>query len=147
MKKLIGFERFGIVNFIALTVAGIINAFGVVCFLSPVKLFDSGVSGLSMLLSGITPIGLPIFLILLNVPLFLYGYRRQGAAFTVYSLYAVAVYSLAAWVISDVLDVSASSPIAGTDLLLCAIFGGIISDVQTLYFGIGEAFAYSDVQI
>lgn len=138
MKKLIGFERFGIVNFIALTVAGIINAFGVVCFLSPVKLFDSGVSGLSMLLSGITPIGLPIFLILLNVPLFLYGYRRQGAAFTVYSLYAVAVYSLAAWVISDVLDVSASSPIAGTDLLLCAIFGGIISGMGsglTIRFG------------
>lgn len=127
-------------NFAALTAAGIINAFGVIMFLSPVGLYDSGISGTSMLLSGLTPIGLSVFLIVLNFPLFLYGYKRQGSAFTVYSLYAVAVYSLAAWVITDVLpiDVSAASPIAGGDLLLCAIFGGMISGVgsgMTIRFG------------
>ena len=31
-------------NFIALTLAGIINAFGVTIFLFPMKLYDSGVS-------------------------------------------------------------------------------------------------------
>ena len=30
-------------NFLLLTVAGIVNAFGVVIFLAPVKLYDSGV--------------------------------------------------------------------------------------------------------
>lgn len=36
-------------NFIALIFAGTVNAFGVVLFLFPVKIYDSGVSGLSML--------------------------------------------------------------------------------------------------
>lgn len=31
------------INFIFLTLAGIINAFGVIVFLSPVKLYDSGI--------------------------------------------------------------------------------------------------------
>ena len=33
-----------------LTVAGMINAFGITIFLTPVKLYDSGISGTSMLL-------------------------------------------------------------------------------------------------
>ena len=38
-----------------LTVAGMINAFGITIFLTPVKLYDSGISGTSMLLEQITP--------------------------------------------------------------------------------------------
>lgn len=120
-------------NLIMLTVAGIINAIGVTMFLSPVKLYDSGISGTSMLLSQITPeyLTLSIFLIILNVPLFLYGTKKQGVLFTVYSIYTVASYSIFAWLITDVLpvDVSIASPIAETDLLLCALFGGIISGI------------------
>ena len=114
-----------------LTLAGCVNAFGIICFLAPVSLYDSGISGTSMFLQQVTPLSLSVFLILLNVPLFLYGLKRQGALFTIYSIYTVAVYSIAAWLIADVLpiDVSASSPIAGTDLLLCSIFGGLVSGV------------------
>ena len=100
-------------------------------FLAPVQLYDSGISGTSMLLSQLTPEGynLSLFLILLNVPLFLYGLKRQGGRFTFYAIYTVAAYSAFAWLITDVLpvDVRASSPLAGTDLLLCALFGGLIS--------------------
>lgn len=118
-------------HLLMLTVAGVINAFGVTVFLAPVKLYDSGISGTSMLLSQVTPLPLSVFLLLLNVPLFLYGLKRQGSTFTVYALYTVAVYSLCAWLITDVLpiDVSMASPLAGTDLLLCALFGGLISGI------------------
>lgn len=129
-------------NFILLTIAGFINAFGVTVFLSPVKLYDSGISGTSMLLSQITPeyLTLSVFLMILNVPLFIYGLKRQGLAFTVYSVFAVSIYSLGAWLITDVLpvDVSMVSPLAGDDLLLCALFGGIISGTGsglTIRFG------------
>lgn len=124
-------EQLHFSNFLMLTVAGIINAFGVTVFLSPVKLYDSGISGTSMLLEQITPawLTLSVFLILLNVPLFLYGMKKQGVPFTIYAIYAVAVYSITAWLIRDVLpiDVSIASPLAGEDLLLCALFGGLIS--------------------
>ena len=118
-------------NFPLLFLAGCVNAFGVTIFLAPVKLYDSGISGASILLSQITPekLSLSLFLLLLNIPLFLFGAKKLGAAFTVYSLFAVAVYAGAAWLITDVLpiDVTMASPLAGQDLLLCALFGGVIS--------------------
>ena len=129
-------------NFIVLVIAGIINAFGVTIFLFPVKLYDSGISGLSMLLDQITPdsLSLSLFLIILNIPVFLFGLSRQGVTFTVYSIFTVAVYSLMSFLIMNVfpIDVSFISPLAGSDLLLCAIFGGVISGIGsglTIRFG------------
>ncbi len=120
-------------NFIILLIAGTVNAIGVTMFIAPVNLYDSGVSGTSILLSQISPsfMTLSVWLLVINVPLFLFGLKKQGAAFTVYSLFAVAVYSAVSWLITDVLpvDVSIASPLAGEDLLLCALFGGIISGV------------------
>lgn len=126
-------KKFRLTNLAALTAAGIINAVGVTIFLAPVKLYDSGISGTSMLLAQVTPewLTLSVFLLVLNVPLFLYGLKKQGLLFTLYAIYAVCIYSLAAWLITDVLpvDVRFASPLAGTDLLLCALFGGVISGI------------------
>ena len=124
-------KKLKIKNFIMLLIAGCINAFGVTVFLAPVKLYDSGISGTSMLLSQIAPecMTLSIFLLILNIPLFLFGLKKQGVVFTIYSIFAVAVYSIGSWLITDVLpiDVIMVSPLAGEDLLLCALFGGLIS--------------------
>lgn len=129
-------------NFLGLTVAGIVNAYGVIMFLAPVKLFDSGISGTSMLIAQYTPrwCSLSLMLVLLNIPVFLIGLKKEGLPFTIYSIYAVFVYSLVAWIITDVLpvDVSFASPLANQDLFLCAIFGGIISGMGsglTVRFG------------
>ena len=120
-------------EFFFLTVAGMVNAFGVTMFIAPVDLYDSGISGTSILLSQLTPewLSLSLFLLVLNIPLFLYGLKKQGVTFTIYAIYTVAVYSFGAWLITDVLpvDVSIVSPLAGSDLLLCAIFGGLISGI------------------
>ena len=118
-------------NFLLLICAGCINAVGVTMFLAPVNLYDSGMSGTAMLLWQATPpqYTLSLFLVILNVPLFLFGLKKQGWCFTVYSIWAVLVYSAASFVITNILpvDVSAASPFAGQDLLLCAIFGGLVS--------------------
>ena len=67
-------------NFFFLTVAGMVNAFGVTMFIAPVDLYDSGISGTSILLSQLTPewLSLSLFLLVLNIPLFLYGLKKQG---------------------------------------------------------------------
>ena len=129
-------------HFLFLTIAGVINAFGVTLFLFPVKLYDSGVSGLSMLLDQVTPplLTLSVFLLILNVPIFLFGLKKQGLSFTIYSLYAIGIYSLVSFLIMHVLpiDVNFVSPLAGSDLLLCAVFGGLISGIGsglTIRFG------------
>ena len=111
-------------NFLLLVLAGVVNAIGVNLFLAPVQLYDSGISGTSMLLARVTPeiFSLSLFLLILNVPLFLFGLKKQGVVFTVYSIWAVAIYSGASFVINDILpvDVTSASPFAGQDLLLCA---------------------------
>ena len=128
--------------FLFLTIAGVINAFGVTIFLYPVKLYDSGISGTSMLLDQITPehYGLSLILLLLNIPIFLFGLKKQGFSFTVYSIYTIGVYSFMSYLIMKVLPINVEfvSPLAGSDLLLCAIFGGVISGVGsglTIRFG------------
>lgn len=126
-------KKLNIKNFIMLLIAGLINAFGITVFLMPANLYDSGISGTSMLLGYITPeyLTLSIFLIILNIPLFLYGLKRQGLAFTIYACFAVASYSLFSFLITEILpiDVATSSPLAGDDKLLCALFGGLISGI------------------
>ena len=113
-----------------LTLAGVISAIGVTMFLMPVNLYDSGIAGTSVLLSQVTPpfFTLSVFLVVLNIPLFLYGLRRQGVVFTVYAVYAVTVFAVCSHIIESVLpiDVRSSSPLAQTDLVLCALFGGLI---------------------
>lgn len=120
-------------NVIILTIAGIINAVGVTMFLAPVNLYDSGISGTSILLSQLTggKVSLSVFLLILNIPLFIYGTKKQGVPFTARAVYCVVIYSLTAWLITDVfpVDVSIVSPLAGSDLLLCSLFGGMISGI------------------
>lgn len=134
-------KKFSISNFLFLFVAGVVNAIGVTIFIAPVQLYDSGISGTSILLSQVTPAvySLSLFLLVLNIPLFLYGLKKQGVVFTVYAIFTVFIYAVTAWLITDILpiDVSIVSPLAGTDLFLCAIFGGIISGV-----GSGMAIRY-----
>ncbi len=127
-------------NFIMLTISGFINAVGIVMFLSPVNLFDSGFSGTAMFLGSITSLPMSLYILILNLPFFALGFKRQGAAFTVYSIYAVAIYSAVAFLLTDVIGINLlnGSPFAGNDLLLCAVFGGLISGVGsglTIRFG------------
>ena len=93
-KSLIkGLRELKPLHFLFLTIAGVVNAFGVTLFLFPVKLYDSGISGLSMLLDQVTPplLTLSIFLLILNIPIFLFGLKKQGLSFTRYSLYAIGI--------------------------------------------------------
>lgn len=128
------------INFVFLTVAGIVNACAVTLFLQAANLYDGGFSGTSMLLARITPLNISIFLLVLNFPLFLLGYKKLGLNFILYSLYAIAVFSLFSFLFESAfgIDFSNGSPITGKDMLLSAIFGGIISGIGsglTIRFG------------
>lgn len=136
-------KEFKLSNFIGLTIAGVVNAVGVTMFLAPIQLFDSGASGTAMLISNFTAntfLSLSVLLIIINIPFYIIGLKKQGLVFTVYSIYAIALYSMFAYLFQHVfpIDFSGGSPIVGTDKLLCAVFGGIISGLGsglTIRFG------------
>ena len=131
--KLLIEKHKSILKFLALTCAGIINAFGVSLVLAPVNLFDSGISGTAYLLDVITPdwLFMSIFLIVLNVPFYLLAMKKLGKRFVGISIYAIAVYSVFAFLFRNVfpIDLSNGSPLTGNDLLLSALLGGLISGV------------------
>ena len=116
-------KQIRIKNVLMLTLAGIVNAFGITIFLAPVKLYDGGISGTSMLLAQITPecLTLSVFLLALNIPLFLYGLKKQGLRFTCYAIYTVAVYSLAAWLITDIRRLMSALPPRWPAPICCSV--------------------------
>ena len=79
-----------------LAIAGIVNAFGITLLMTLVKLYDSGISGTSMLLEQVSPsyFSLSLFLLILNIPLFLIGLKKRGKKFNFYAIYTVFIYSL-----------------------------------------------------
>lgn len=128
---------FKIKNFLMLFVAGVVNAVGVTLLLLPAGFYDSGISGISMLINNVTPryIQLWIPLVILNMPIFLFGMKRQGVEFTLYSLFAILIYSLCSLIFQEVIPVylpsffENGSPIAGAEKIICAIFGGLLSGI------------------
>lgn len=119
-------------SFVFLSVGGIINAVGIALFMNPIGLIDGGISGTAMLISRLVPkvFGihtLSLLLIILNFPFFTIGMKKQGLAFSIYSRYAIIIYSVSAWIITHwvPLDLS-TSPLAQNDIFLCTVFGGVI---------------------
>lgn len=120
-------------NFIFLSFAGLINSIGVTIFLVPLGLLDGGLSGTAFLLDFLTPsyLSLSFFLLILNFPFFILGYKKLGGTFVVYSLFAIFAYSLFSFLIQHILPISFEngSPIVSEDILLAALFGGLFSGI------------------
>ena len=69
MQKILNeLKALKIKTFLMLLAAGIINSIGVVMFLAPVNIYDSGLSGTAMLLWELTPDAytFSLFLLILN---------------------------------------------------------------------------------
>ena len=122
-------KSLSIVNFFLLFLAGIISSISVTMLLSPVHLYDSGIAGLSMLLGQLTPdyLSLSLFLVILNIPIFIFGYKREGMVFTIYSIFAVLVFSISSHIIESLLPDFSFAGLLGNDLFLCTIFGGLVA--------------------
>ncbi|MBR6788227.1 MAG: YitT family protein [Clostridia bacterium] len=124
-------------NFLGLLIAGTINAIGVCLFLAPLNIYDGGLSGTSVLVGKFTPPFLPmsVFLIVLNFPFYIIGHKKIAKEFLIYSLFAIGVYSLAAFLINGVIfsdffsNNPSISPVVGTDTVLGSLFGGLLSGV------------------
>jgi uncharacterized membrane-anchored protein YitT (DUF2179 family) len=101
-----------------LIAAGIMSAaMGLKGFLLSSNFIDGGVTGVSMLLSKLTPLSLAVWLPAVNAPFIVIGYKQMGGAFALRS--ALAIGGLAG-VLATV-----HFPDVTPDLLLTAVFGGL----------------------
>jgi uncharacterized membrane-anchored protein YitT (DUF2179 family) len=110
-----------------LITAGVFAAgMGLKGFLFSSHFIDGGVTGISMLLSKVTPLPLSIWLPLVNLPFVVVGYRHLGRAFAIRSVIAICALAI---VVATV-----HFPDVTHDSLLTAVFGGV-------FLGAGIGFA------
>ncbi|MEY2191625.1 YitT family protein [Neobacillus sp. BF23-41] len=113
---------------LAVVAAGsLLSALAMNLFLVPANIYSSGFTGIAQLLSKVlsdyTPIhvSLGFLLLLLNIPVAILGWKKVGKSFTVYSFISVALSSLFL-ILIPIKQVS-------NDILLNAVFGGVIQAV------------------
>ncbi|MEW9051393.1 MAG: YitT family protein [Neobacillus sp.] len=105
-------------------VGAFLNALAINLFLIPANVYSSGFTGIAQLLSKVlteqTPINVSmgLLLLLLNIPVAILGWFKVGRSFTIYSFLSV-ILSSAFLELIPITQVS-------TDILLNAVFGGVI---------------------
>lgn len=87
-------------------------------FFLPYDLAPGGVTGISTVLASVLPLSVGMLSFLINVPLFLLGWRTVGWRFALRSFIAMTLMSL-------FIDVIPASDLAG-DIMLASIFGGVL---------------------
>ncbi|MDF2964059.1 MAG: hypothetical protein K0S39_5794 [Paenibacillus sp.] len=92
---------------------------GLEIFLVPNNIIDGGIVGISIILSHLFHIPLGLFLVLLNLPFLLIGYKQIGKTFAVSTLFSVIIMSIGTTLLHPVKPIT-------IDPLLAAVFGGII---------------------
>jgi uncharacterized membrane-anchored protein YitT (DUF2179 family) len=101
-------------------------AFGLKSFLLPNNFIDGGATGISLLLSRVFSIPLPVIIILVNIPFILLGYRQIGNVFTIRTLLGILGLAICLAVVNY--------PAVTNDKVLVAVFGGF-------FLGAGIGFA------
>lgn len=105
-------------------VGALLVAVGVNLFLVPANVYSSGFTGIAQLLSKVLSdytsihVSMGVLLFLLNIPVAVLGWKKVGKSFTIYSFLSVILSS----VFLELVPVKQVS----NDILLNAVFGGVI---------------------
>lgn len=112
---------------IAVLIGAVLNAMALNLFLIPANVYSSGFSGAAQLVSKIvtdyTPftVSTGVLYFLFNIPVTIIAWKKVGKSFTIYSFVSVLLMSIFLGIV-PVKEVS-------DDILLNAVFGGVISAV------------------
>jgi uncharacterized membrane-anchored protein YitT (DUF2179 family) len=104
----------------------VLASFGLKGFLLPNAFIDGGVTGISLLVSQLTNISLPMLLVCINAPFVMMAYFQLGRLFSFKSALAICGLAYAVGAVPF--------PVITNDRLLTAVFGGF-------FLGIGIGFS------
>lgn len=104
---------------IGLIVGSMIYSAGLNLFLVPNQIIDGGVVGIGLIAAAISPVPFSVWVVLLNIPFFLVGYKKVGASLALYAMAAVCILSFWSPIFEEMEPVT-------TDPFLATIFGGMI---------------------
>lgn len=121
---------------IAIIIGEFLCAFAITYFFIPHKLLSGGVGGASILLQYLTGISTGIFIFLINIPLFILGFKKLSKDFMIYTFISANLLSVLLLFFNYL-----NFKFYIEDILLSAIFGGVINGI-----GMGIMFRNSTSQ-
>jgi len=116
---------------IGITIGTIIQALGIVLFLSPNKIAPGGFSGLSIIIYHLTKFPIGVMYFILNLPLFIIAWKRWGFKYIALSLFGTITSSIFIDLFLYFFKPMTDNP------LLASIYGGVLVGI-----GVGVVFKY-----
>lgn len=104
--------------YLLITVGAVIAAFAIEEFLVAKQILDGGIVGISIILNHITGLKLSYFIVVLNIPFLILGWRLLGKTFAFKATYAMIVFSIFLVVFEEMEEVT-------DDPLLATVYGGL----------------------
>ncbi|HRZ85372.1 MAG TPA: YitT family protein [Candidatus Paceibacterota bacterium] len=95
-----------------------IAGFGLKSFLIPNGFIDGGVTGISLIISFITPLSISLLIFILNIPFMILARKQVGNIFAIKTCLAILILALCLIFIEY--------PVVTSDKLLVAVFGGFL---------------------
>jgi uncharacterized membrane-anchored protein YitT (DUF2179 family) len=108
-------------DYALMTLGVAISVTGLNMFLVPHKIAAGGVSGIATILYHLFDLNIGLTIAVLNIPLFVFGYKKMGRTFAIRTAYSLALYSLLAELIPII------SPTK--DIILGCVYGGVLMGV------------------
>ncbi|MDO4301894.1 MAG: YitT family protein [Clostridia bacterium] len=105
-------------SYLLITVGAVIAAFAIEEFLVAKQILDGGIVGISIILSQLTRLKLSYFIVILNIPFLILGWRLLGKTFAFKATYAMIIFSIFLVVFEEMEEVT-------DDPLLATVYGGL----------------------
>lgn len=109
-------------KYLTITLAAVVYSVAVSLFIDPNNMAPGGVTGLAIILSRFVPVSTGTLILLINIPILIFGVWKFGLRFTVSTIYATALIS----VFTNILE---NLEPATHDTMLAALAGGVLTAV------------------
>lgn len=114
-----------------ITLGAFAMAVGINYFLAPHQIATGGTAGMAQVLEYIYPLSIGTWMILVNIPLMLVGFKYLGTKFIFRTIIAILMISLFLWILPYILDFKTFS----NALILNTLYGGV-------FIGLGIGFIF-----
>ena len=118
-----------VLDYILIVLGSCVFGAGIVIFIKPSMISMGGVAGMALIGNYLTGLPLGMASIILNVPLFIFGYKLLGRQFFWKTIVSSVSYSVFIDLVGSYL------PLFTGDRLLAALYGGVV-------FGVGFWFGF-----
>lgn len=115
-------------SYLFITLGTLICALGINIFYAPVNIVAGGISGLAIIFYKLISFPMGLFMLIINIPIFLIGIKFLGASFGAKTFYGTVMLSLFMSLTDGIFVIT-------QNIMLCALFGGAL-----LGFGLGIIF-------